>query len=60
MSKPTIIYDKCVSCGVCVRECTAGCITLCVELGCKPVIELENCVDCLACEEACPTGAITR
>ena len=56
MSKPAINYDKCVGCGVCVRECAAGCISWGKDA--RPVINEQDCIECLTCQEACPAGAI--
>lgn len=54
--KPAINYDKCVSCGRCVRECAAGCIKWLNDA--RPVINEQDCIECLTCQEACPAGAI--
>ena len=64
MNKPTIDLNKCVGCGVCVRECAANCITMAVvqisdtKKSVRAVIDYDQCVDCLTCSEACPAGAI--
>lgn len=65
MFRGTLIYDidRCTGCGLCVRSCPSGCISLqrqVNEAG-KPVpkaawyaIDLGKCNWCRLCEESCP------
>ncbi len=46
--------DKCINCGVCVRECPAGAITL------DPLtIDKSKCIGCAKCIGECPVQAFT-
>ena len=50
--------DKCISCGVCVKNCPISAIT---PKGKKhpPLIEEELCVDCNVCTRVCPANAVS-
>jgi len=58
------IHDpvKCMSCGLCARDCPAGAIEMIeswVSPGHKmPSFNLDRCVFCYQCAESCPRGAI--
>lgn len=55
-----ILYpDKCISCGLCERDCPAKAIEL-VEVSGKrmPKFYLDRCVFCYLCAESCPREAI--
>jgi NAD-dependent dihydropyrimidine dehydrogenase PreA subunit len=59
---PTINYEKCVNCGVCVEYCKLGVYSKSDEDGEeKPVVSNpNNCVVfCTGCESQCPQGAIS-
>jgi uncharacterized protein (DUF362 family)/NAD-dependent dihydropyrimidine dehydrogenase PreA subunit len=42
-------------CGLCVRSCPAGAITM-TESG--PVVDRRTCIECLCCHEVCPENAV--
>ncbi|MBN2482637.1 MAG: electron transfer flavoprotein subunit alpha [Candidatus Omnitrophica bacterium] len=50
-----VINEKCVGCGVCVKACPFGAITLANKIA---VIDLNTCTLCGACREACSFDAI--
>ena len=51
--------DKCISCGLCERDCPANAIEL-VEVSGKrmPKFFLDRCIFCYQCAESCPRDAI--
>jgi len=51
--------DKCISCGLCERDCPAKAIEL-VEVSGKrmPQFFLDRCIFCYQCAESCPREAI--
>ncbi len=51
--------EKCISCGLCEKDCPAKAIEL-VEVSGKrmPMFYLDRCVFCYQCVEACPREAI--
>jgi formate hydrogenlyase subunit 6 len=51
--------DKCISCGLCERDCPAKAIEL-VEVSGKrmPMFYLDRCIFCYQCAESCPREAI--
>ena len=51
-----IDQEKCVGCGACKENCSAGAIS---EADGKCVIDAATCVDCGACAGGCPTEAIS-
>ncbi len=54
MLRPSIDQEKCVGCGVCVKNCNAEAIFL--ELG-KAKIDQEKCEGCAMCISVCESGA---
>jgi NAD-dependent dihydropyrimidine dehydrogenase PreA subunit len=59
---PTINYEKCVNCGICIEYCKLGVYSKSDEgREEKPVVSNpNNCVVlCTGCEEQCPQGAIS-
>lgn len=48
--------ELCVGCGMCVKDCVSGCITVCEG---KAAAEKAGCIACGHCEAVCPQGAIT-
>jgi ferredoxin len=54
-SKPFFIYDKCIGCGDCVRNCPAKIISM--QNG-KPYADEKNCISCYCCAELCRMSAI--
>ncbi|MFX1392428.1 MAG: 4Fe-4S binding protein [Promethearchaeota archaeon] len=53
---PSINYDLCVNCGMCITACSPAAINL-DENG-SPVVNEIACKSCGMCMPACPTGAI--
>ena len=54
--KPSIIHDKCMSCGCCVKVCPVGAITF-NEKG-KAFVDTKKCVGCGECLCACKFDAV--
>jgi len=54
-TKPFLVTDACVSCGLCQELCPCGAITMSEG---RPAWTKPQCVRCLACLHRCPTGAI--
>jgi len=55
-----ILPDKCQGCGICLRNCPAGCID--GDKRMVHVIDQDKCVKCGTCLEVCPVkfGAVTK
>ena len=49
------LEDSCIGCGVCVKACRDGCITM-TEEG-KIVVDYDRCYSCGRCARACPVDA---
>ncbi len=46
---------SCISCGLCVKACPTGAITMHVDAnGSIPVLDYAKCIECGACVKACP------
>ena len=51
--------EKCISCGLCSRDCPANAIEMVMVEGKKrPLFHLDRCVFCYQCAESCATNAI--
>ncbi len=63
--RPGLRFDKCISCGICVRMCPTSCIELVEVLDDagntvkRPQINLGRCAFCGYCAEYCPVDAMT-
>ena len=57
--KKIAVVDQtvCVACGVCMKSCPRGAIT--IHRGCYAKVEADKCVGCGLCGKACPAGCIT-
>jgi len=52
--------ERCISCGLCARDCPAEAIEMVDVSGKKmPLIHLESCIFCYVCVENCPRNALT-
>ena len=54
-SKPVIEQDKCVSCGMCIKNCPENAISYNKDK--KAVIDYEKCIGCGQCVASCHYGA---
>lgn len=54
VSSVEISDDLCKKCGICVKSCPSGAITL------EPhsIIDRKKCIKCYCCHELCPNGAV--
>jgi formate hydrogenlyase subunit 6/NADH:ubiquinone oxidoreductase subunit I len=51
--------DKCISCGMCARDCpSAACVMKEIDGKKRPVFDMDRCTFCAQCEESCPKDAI--
>lgn len=67
--KPTVDFNKCTGCGICVRFCPDGCIELGKPAGFQPaeakgsplkaIIDYDYCKGCRICEVECPFKAVS-
>jgi len=53
--KAFVDEGRCSGCGICVRACSAGAISM----GRLPKIDTDKCTGCGDCVTACPRGAIS-
>lgn len=54
-TKPFYVTKDCISCGLCEKICTSGCIEL---IAGRPIWTEDKCNMCLACINRCPAKAI--
>jgi len=53
--------ERCISCGLCARDCPAEAIDMVDVSGKKmPLIHLDSCIFCYVCVENCPRNALTE
>ncbi|MCD6325660.1 4Fe-4S dicluster domain-containing protein [Candidatus Bathyarchaeota archaeon] len=53
--------ERCISCGLCARDCPAEAIEMVEVSGKKmPLIHLDSCIFCYICVENCPRNALTE
>ncbi|MCD6369063.1 MAG: DUF362 domain-containing protein [Thermoproteales archaeon] len=55
-AKPRVVEEKCIGCGICVKRCRWGAITI---VDRKAVIDYSKCVGCGDCVAACRYGGIS-
>jgi uncharacterized protein (DUF362 family)/Pyruvate/2-oxoacid:ferredoxin oxidoreductase delta subunit len=55
-TKPSIDYNKCITCKLCMEICPAKAITM---KNNKIFMNHRNCIRCFCCQELCPEGAIS-
>jgi len=61
-SKPVIVKEKCVTCGICVTMCPArpkAVDWFDGDTSEPPTYNYKSCIRCYCCQEVCPEGAIT-
>ncbi len=56
VKKPKIMRAACRQCGVCVKVCPAGALSMRPDE--PPVFDYKKCIRCYCCQEMCPEGAI--
>lgn len=54
-TRPVQIKEKCILCGVCVKACPPGVITI---EGRKLKFDYHRCIRCFCCRELCPEAAL--
>lgn len=54
-TKPFVVTDECIGCGLCQEVCPCGAIVMTEG---KPFWKKEQCVHCLGCLHRCPVSAI--
>ena len=54
-TRPFVVTDECISCGLCQEICPCGAITISQGM---PVWSKKKCVRCMGCLHRCPVGAI--
>ena len=52
---PWIDKDKCIGCGICVKQCSVNAISM--KEG-KAEIDMEKCIRCGKCHDVCPQQAV--
>lgn len=55
VTRPSFLKGRCKRCGVCVKECPSGALTLGKSV---PELSDERCISCFCCHELCPNQAI--
>lgn len=60
LSKPVVVAEKCVRCGMCVETCPVegGAVTFANGKEQLPVWDYKKCIRCFCCQEVCPQRAI--
>ena len=52
---PWIDKDKCIGCGICIRQCPVNAISM--KEG-KAEIDMDKCIKCGKCHDVCPQEAV--
>jgi len=55
-TRPKLVPDKCVGCGICKGICPAGAIVITKKK--KAKIDRKKCIRCFCCQEFCPKSAL--
>ena len=58
--RPSIIKNKCIGCGECIRSCPAKTISFSVNKNGRKIAEINynKCIKCYCCQELCPINSI--
>jgi len=58
---PWVDKEKCISCGICVRECPVNAVFMEEKSGTdeeKAAIDMDKCIHCGVCHSVCPENAV--
>ena len=55
VARKLVVYDRCVSCGLCVAECDQGALSMGEK---KAEVDMSKCILCGYCAAVCPEYVI--